>query len=196
MWIWCWKDGPTTSQVIFLKPTKECFTYCLGLAMSASAVVSPISLIPRTEQLWAWGLGFFAAGYWLIFKSSPFLINLEFFTGIELFRKVAYNNFLFIRLGDVCVLFGGFILANDYLKKGLWTTIGSKTLEIYIVHYFILYGSLFGLGLYKFFKYSWTFPQAIVGALLFMLVCSALVLLDGHYRPKIRTFFSEKWRKA
>lgn len=151
---------------------------------------------PHTEQLWAWGLGFFAAGYWLIFKSSPFLIDLEFFTGIELFRKVAYNNFLFIRLGDVCMLFGGFILANDYLKKGLWTTIGSKTLEIYIVHYFILYGSLFGLGLYKFFKYSWTFPQAIVGALLFMLVCSALVLLDGHYRPKLLTFLKEKRTKG
>ena len=151
---------------------------------------------PNTEQLWAWGLSFLATGYWLVFKSSAFLIDLEFFTGIELFRKVAYNNFLFIRLGDVFFLFGGFILANDYLKKGLWTTIGVKTLEIYIVHYFILYGSLFGLGLYKFYKYSWTFPQAIAGALIFMLVCTALVLADGHYRPKIRTFLSEKRAKG
>ena len=151
---------------------------------------------PNTEQLWAWGLGFLALGYWLVFKSSAFLIDLEFFTGIELFRKVAYNNFLFIRLGDVFFLFGGFILANDYLKKGLWTTIGGKTLEIYIVHYFILYGSLFGLGLYKFYKYSWTFPQAIAGALAFMLVCTALVLADGHYRPKLLTFLKEKRTKG
>ena len=82
-------------------------------------------------------------------------------------------------------------MANDYLKKGLWTTIGSKTLEIYIVHYFLLYGSLFGLGIYKFYKYSWTFPQAILGAVAFMVVCTALVLADGHYRPKLRTFLKE-----
>lgn len=151
---------------------------------------------PNTEQLWAWALSFLGVGYWLVFKSSPFLIDLEFFTGVELFRKVAYNNFLFIRLGDVCFLFGGFMLVNDYLKKGLWTTIGSKTLEIYIVHYFILYGSLFGIGLYKYFKYSWTFPETIGGALLFMLVCTGLVLIDGHYRPKIRTFLQAKWPKA
>ena len=48
---------------------------------------------PKTEQLWTWGLGFLAFGYWLIHRSSAFLIDLEFFTGIELFRKVAYNNF-------------------------------------------------------------------------------------------------------
>lgn len=151
--------------------------------------------IPNTEQLWAWGLGFLALGYWLIFKSSAFLIDLEFFTGIELFRKVAYNNFLFIRLGDVFLLFGGFILMNDYLKKGLWTKIGSKTLEIYIVHYFILYGSLFGIGLYKYYKYSWTFAESISGALIFMLVCTAIVLIDDRYRGKMLTFLGRKVTK-
>lgn len=149
----------------------------------------------KTEQLWAWALGFLAVGYWLVFKSSAFLIGLEWATGMELFRKVAYNNFLFIRLGDVCLLFGGFMLANDYLKKGGWTNLGSKTLEIYIVHYFILYGSLFGIGLYKYYKYSWTFPQAIGGALLFVVVCSGTVLLDSHFRPKLRTFFATQLAK-
>lgn len=150
----------------------------------------------KTKQLWIWGLGFLTGGYWLIFNSSSFLIAIEFFSGIDLFRKVAYNNFLFIRLGDVFVLFGIFILLNNYLKKGLWTSLGSKTLEIYIVHYFILYGSLFGVGLYKYFKYSWTLTQSILGAVAFMIVCSGLVLLEAHYRPKIRTFLKEMWVKV
>ena len=150
---------------------------------------------PKTEQLWAWGLGFLALGYWLINRSSAFLIDIEFFTGIELFRKVAYNNFLFIRLGDVFLLFGLFILINDYLKKGLWTRIGSKTLEIYIVHYFIFYGSLFGIGLYKYYKYSWTFAESISGALIFMLVCTAIVLIDDRYREKLITFLGRKVSK-
>ena len=103
---------------------------------------------PKTEQLWAWGLGFLALGYWLINRSSAFLIDIEFFTGIELFRKVAYNNFLFIRLGDVFLLFFGlFILFNDYLKKGLWTRIGSKTL-----------GNLYRSLLYLLWKPLWYWP--------------------------------------
>ena len=149
----------------------------------------------KTEQLWAWGLGFLALGYWLINRSSAFLIDIEFFTGLELFRKVAYNNFLFIRLGDVFLLFGIFILINDYLKKGLWTRIGSKTLEIYVVHYFIFYGSLFGIGLYKYFKYSWTFPLSIIGALIFMVVCTAIVLVNDRYREKMFTFLGRKVTK-
>lgn len=148
---------------------------------------------PKTEQLWAWGLSFLALGYWFIAKSSAFLIDLEFFTGLEVFRKVAYNNFLFIRLGDVFVLFGTFILLNDYLKKGLWTKIGSKTLEIYIVHYFIFYGSLFGIGLYKYFKYSWSFSAVIFGALIFMIVCSGLVLINDHYRKNFLNFLRNKF---
>lgn len=150
---------------------------------------------PKTEQLWAWGLIFLALGYWLINRSSAFLIDIEFFTGIELFRKVAYNNFLFIRLGDVFLLFGIFILINDYLNKGLWTRIGSKTLEIYIVHYFIFYGSLFGIGLYKYFKYSWSFPLSIIGALIFMVVCTAIVLVYEQYREKMFTFLGRKATK-
>ena len=38
--------------------------------------------------------------------------------GIELFRKSSHNNFLFIRWG-MSALFGGFILANDYLKRAM-----------------------------------------------------------------------------
>jgi hypothetical protein len=86
-------------------------------------------------------------------------------------------------------------LLNDYLKKGLWTRIGSKTLEIYIVHYFIFYGSLFGIGLYKYFKYSWTFPESIIGALIFMLLCTGIVLLDDRYREKLFTFLGRKVTK-
>lgn len=145
----------------------------------------------KTAQLWSWGLGFIAVGYWLIFNSSSFLIDLEFFSNIDLFRQVAYNNFLFIRLGDVFVLIGVFILLNDYLKKGLWMKVGSKTLEIYIVHYFILYGSLFGNGLYKYFKHSLSFSSTLFGAVLFILVCTGIVLLDDRYRKKIHIFQSK-----
>ena len=146
----------------------------------------------KTNHLWSWTVGFIALGLWLIFRSSAFLIWLENRTSIELFRQLAYNNFLFIRLGDVFVLFGVFMFFNNYFKRGLWTTIGGKTLEIYIVHYFIFYGSLFGIGVYKYAKYSWAFGESVVGALVFMGGCVGIVLLDKHYREKIFTFLKRK----
>ncbi len=146
----------------------------------------------KTNHLWSWTVGFIALGLWLIFRSSAFLIWLESVTNIELFRQLAYNNFLFIRLGDVFVLFGIFMFFNNNFKRGLWTTIGGKTLEIYIVHYFIFYGSLFGIGIYKYAKYTWAFGESVVGALVFMGGCVGIVLLDKHYREKIFTFLKRK----
>lgn len=146
----------------------------------------------KTNHLWSWTVGFIALGLWLIFRSSAFLIWLESVTNIELFRQLAYNNFLFIRLGDVFVLFGIFMFFNNNFKRGLWTTIGGKTLEIYIVHYFIFYGSLFGIGVYKYAKYSWAFGESVIGALVFMGGCVGIVLLDKHYREKIFTFLKRK----
>lgn len=145
-----------------------------------------------TRQMWSWGLGFIGVGLWFVFRSSAFLIDVESLSGIALFRKVAYNNFLFIRLGDVLILFGIFMLFNGHFKRGLWTTIGGKTLEIYIVHYFIFYGSLFGIGVYKYVSYSWTFLESTAGALIFMGVCVGIVLLDQRYRKKIFTFLKSK----
>ena len=146
----------------------------------------------KTSQLWSWGLGFIALGFWLVFRSSPFLIDLESLTGIDLFRQVAYNNFLFVRLGDVFILFGIFMLLNNYFKKGFWTTIGGKTLEIYIVHYFIFYGSLFGIGIYKYVKYSLPFVESIAGAFFFTVVCVSIVLLYSPFRRKISAFVKRK----
>lgn len=129
----------------------------------------------QTRQLSRWAIGSVILGTGLIFYSSTLLIHLFDTTGIELFKSVAYNNFLFIRLGDVFVLFGVFMLLNPFFKNGFWVRVGQETLSLYIVHYFILYGSLFGVGIYKFYKYSFTFTEAIVGALLFIGVCLGVV---------------------
>jgi uncharacterized membrane protein len=142
---------------------------------------------PKTNRLWGWSLGFILMGLTLIYYSSSLFIQMEQYSGISLFRRVAYNNFLFIRLGDVLLLFGGFMLLNRYLSRSLFTKIGSKTLEIYIVHYFIFYVSLFGIGLFKYFSYSWSFSMSICGAFIFIIACVGLVILDDRYRtPTIR----------
>ncbi|MBQ0740375.1 hypothetical protein J9332_39465, partial [Aquimarina celericrescens] len=43
----------------------------------------------------------FFVGILLVFFSSPILMLWHSFTEVEIFKAVAYNNFLFIRLGNV-----------------------------------------------------------------------------------------------
>jgi uncharacterized membrane protein len=114
-------------------------------------------------------------GCGLIFFSSSFLIWIHSFTHWNLLKSVAYNNFLFIRLGDFLVLTGIFMLLNPWLKHGVWGRIGQKTLALYIVHYFILYGSLTGYGVYKYFSRSLSLELSLATAIGFILVCISLV---------------------
>ena len=100
----------------------------------------------KTKKLILKSVGFTLLGILLIFKSSALFIWIYNQTDWYLFRQVAYNNFLFIRLGDVFVLLGVFIIMNRLFSRSFWVWMGQKTLSIYIIHYFIFYGSLSGIG--------------------------------------------------
>lgn len=136
------------------------------------------------EQIKLWGLLFFMFGLLLIFKSSALFIYLDVFVPGDLLSRVANNNFLFIRLGDVFLLMGVFIWLQPLLKNKGWFFIGTKTLDLYIVHYFILYGSLSGIGLYRYYNHSWTFPKTIAGALVFIVCCIAVVFAIDFLKKK------------
>ncbi len=159
--------------------------------VSIGAAIANVFQVKSTD-LRPWAVAFISLGIALIFYSSSFLIILSDTTEIELFRKVAYNNFLFIRLGDVFVLFGFFMLLNRLWMNRIWTLIGTKTLSIYIVHYFILYGSLTGIGLYKYYNHSWSLMQSIGGAIGFILLTTLIVLTYNKYKNNLYTFLSEK----
>ncbi len=125
-------------------------------------------------------------GLGLVFYSSGLLMLLHNLTGVGIFKSVAYNNFLFIRLGNVCVLFTIFMLAKNYIKHPVINKIGGRTLSIYIIHFFVLYGSWFGLGLNRFFYHDLTPVEAVIGALLFVAGVCALVLYYYKYEDKLK----------
>tara|TARA_B100000767_G_C19777321_1_gene543433 strand:- start:4514 stop:5590 length:1077 start_codon:yes stop_codon:yes gene_type:complete len=146
----------------------------------------------KTKKLILKSIGFTVSGILLIFKSSALFIWIYNQTDLYLFRQVAYNNFLFIRLGDVFVLLGVFIIMNCLFKRSFWVWMGQKTLSIYIIHYFIFYGSLSGIGIYKYFKYSGSLVQSSVGALFFVIICLLLSVLIHRYKSEL---FLILWRK-
>lgn len=127
---------------------------------------------------------FFTVGYFLIFYSSWFLLKLYNITEIELLTRSANYNYLFRRLGDVFILFGIFYSFERFLKQSIISRIGEKTLSIYVIHFVLLYGSFTGYGLKRFLNKSLTPSEAIIGAILFMIV---VCFISFHY-AKTNTF--------
>lgn len=136
-------------------------------------------------------LSFSITGAILLFYSSGFFLSLSNFTGMNLFSKVYLNNYLFIRLGDVFLVFAVFMLFRKFMTNNMVLKIGQSTLSIYVIHYIILYGSFTGLGLYFFLHHS--LPPAIVipGALAFIFATTFLSLRYEANKVQIKMHFSK-----
>ena len=119
-------------------------------------------------------------GLFLMFGSSYVLKGIDFIFNIPLLAMVTENNYLLIRLGNTLVLFGVFMLLENYFKKSCFLEIGQRTLSVYIIHYFVLYGTWFGLGLNRIIPHNLSTTESIAGAIVFVLVVCTLVL--GYYR--------------
>jgi len=126
------------------------------------------------------------SGLSLIFFSSDLFLYLFESTNIDLFNLIQLNNYLFIRLGDVFLVFAVFMLLRSIMKNKTVLQIGATTLAIYVIHFVILYGSFTGLGLYRFFNHKLSPNVAIFGALLFMITCTFLALKYGKHEEPIK----------
>ena len=129
-------------------------------------------------------------GYLLIYQSSRMFDGLYDVTGLELFKMILANNYLFIRLGNVFIVFAVFMVLRQFMTNKTVLSIGASTLSIYVIHFIILYGSFTGLGLYRFFNHALTPQVAIPGALAFMVACTFLALKYNQYEAKIKSQIS------
>ncbi len=129
-------------------------------------------------------------GYLLIYQSSRMFDGLYDVTGLELFKMILANNYLFIRLGNVFIVFAVFMVLRQFMTNKTVLNIGASTLSIYVIHFIILYGSFTGLGLYRFLNHSLTPQVAISGALAFMVACTFLALKYNQYEERIKSQIS------
>ena len=135
---------------------------------------------------------FFIFGSIIVEYSSYILMKLYFWTDIELFKASAYYNYLFSRFGNVLLLLGVFYAAEPFLKGSLIGKIGQKTLSIYVIHFIIIFGSFTGLGLKHFYAKALNPTQAIIGAIVFMIV----VCFISFYYVKTNAFIYKGVRKV
>ncbi|MEM6517499.1 MAG: heparan-alpha-glucosaminide N-acetyltransferase domain-containing protein [Bacteroidota bacterium] len=121
---------------------------------------------------------FVVFGILLLKCSSWFLMKIYYLTDFQLLKDVAYFNYLFMRLGNVLLIFGVFYAAESLLNQPLISKIGQKTLSIYVIHFIIIFGSFTGIGLKHFFLKALDPTEAILGALMFMIV---VCIISFHY---------------
>lgn len=136
-------------------------------------------------------IAFIISGLLLIHFSSHLLMKLYLWTDVELFKACAFYNYLFTRFGNVLVLFGMFYAAEPFLKGSLIGKIGQKTLSIYVIHFIIIFGSYTGLGLKRFYYKSLEPTEAIIGAIIFMIV----VCIISFYYVKTNHFIYQGVRR-
>lgn len=127
------------------------------------------------------------AGLFLILVSSEVFEFIYESTDIQLFKILNENNYLFIRLGDVLIIFALFMIFRKWIKNATFLKIGQSTLSIYIIHFIILYGSFTGQGLYRYLNHSLNWTQAILGAVAFMALCSFLALWYEKHKKGLKS---------
>jgi uncharacterized membrane protein len=132
---------------------------------------------------------FICIGLILILYSSDILLMGYNITKIAVWKDAANYNYLFSKLGYVLLYFAFFYGLERYLKHPFILRIGKKTLSLYVIHFIILYGSFFDIGLKKIGKTLTPIPVAI-GAFLFILLT---IFVSFNY-PKAKLIAKNKSR--
>ena len=132
----------------------------------------------------------FISGFLITFFSSNVFLYLFQLTQVQLFADIFNNNYLFIRFGNVLVIFSVFMMLRRFITSKSILDIGKSTLYIYVIHFIILYGSFTGLGLYKYFNHSLNPLYTITGAIIFLISVTYLSLLYGRNKAYIKTTIS------
>ncbi len=127
----------------------------------------------------------------LMFLSSKWLNGIYLFTDILMFKRIAYFNYLFPRLGNVLLLFTILYGLNFYMNFALLSKIGQRTLSIYVFHFILLYGSFTGVGLRQLIGQTlnpWLAAMGAIGFIVFICYASLNDFGSNHYIYK-------KWKR-
>ena len=136
--------------------------------------------------------GFFIAGLTLVYLSTNLFQWLSIITDCDLFLEVANFNYLFIRLGNVLIIFAFFYAFEAYLKHSVVLKIGQKTLSIYVIHFIILYGSFTGYGLNQVLGKNLTPFVAVFGAICFLICVSFISIFVIKANAQIYKYILNK----
>ena len=193
-----WSGYPLFFSHYFSRENGSLFTVIPWVGYSLYGAFLAMILVRQSHKKWCYPITIVALilmGVVLKYYSSSFLIFLNDRFGWEVLKEVAYNNYLFIRLGDVFWVLAVFILGRKLFHQNYFLAIGQNTLSIYVIHSIILYGSFHGFGLYRFFKHSLDISEALFGATLFIIACVALSFAYVNRKGLVKDYISRIFQK-
>ncbi len=131
-------------------------------------------------------------GLALHFGSGGALAYLYKMTGDMNLKYLLYNNFLFYHLGNTLIVCGIIsFIANTVKIPVLLAKIGQKTMMIYVVHVFIIYGTWFNPGLMCYYKYSFEPWLSILSVVLLIVFFITIV----NYIDALKAGLKDIYRK-
>lgn len=102
---------------------------------------------------------------------------------------IRFGNFALV----LAVLVGLLYLERSQkLRIPFLVEMGKNTLDIYIIHTILLYGSVFGWGIRTYFEKNISFPMAVLGAIAFILFFGVMT----YYQNKLKRWWRERKKKT
>lgn len=129
---------------------------------------------------------FLTVGAFLLWASHYIVEQLYYINHATFFERLM-EDFAYLRLGNVLLVFGFFALMRNVITSKLIKTIGQNTLSIYVIHCFVLYGSITSHGLLQHFGGSLKPYQVVLGAPTFIAVCVWFSFIYNRVKPVIKS---------
>jgi len=121
----------------------------------------------------------------LIAYAYEVLRGLTKLTRLQFIEDALSDSYLFARLGVVLLVFALFMFFKKYLTSSTILKIGQLTLPIYVVHAIVLYNSIIGYGLSRFYYHSLAPIPVFLGAFCFVVLICMFVLKLNQKHPGI-----------
>ena len=132
---------------------------------------------------------FLTVGAFLLW-ASHYIVEQLFYLNHSTFFARLMEDFAYLRLGNVLLVFGFFALMRNVITSQLIKSIGQNTLSIYVIHCFVLYGSITSHGLLQHFGGSLKPYQVVLGAPAFIAVCVWLSFVYNRVIPVVKSGIS------
>ena len=129
---------------------------------------------------------FLTVGAFLLW-ASHYIVEQLYYINHATFFALLMEDFAYLRLGNVLLVFGFFALMRNVITSKLIKTIGQNTLSIYVIHCFVLYGSITSHGLLQHFGGSLKPYQVVLGAPAFIAVCVWFSFIYNRVKPVIKS---------
>lgn len=191
---------PEFVQNMFVKPYAVfCVVPWVGFALYGGMLGSLINILYKHTKKWWFPITFILTGIVLSFFGKDLFLFVDnhvvtLFSDYDL--NLVQTDWIFGRLGQVLMVLGLLMIIEKLatIKQSLFIKIGQNTLSIFILHFIILYGGVFGFGIGNAYSKSLDPYTAIVGAALFIVLFVFFIkYLDLFSRIYARFLYWISW---